>query len=69
MARATITLSNDLLDELMTAVGAKSKTAAVVIAIKDEIRKRKIETIKAAAGNMNFDIEADDLRHKDERLG
>jgi hypothetical protein len=69
MARATITLSNDLLDELVSAVGAKSKTAAVVIAIKDEIRKKKIEKIKAAAGDMKFDIEAGELRHKDERLG
>jgi len=69
MARATITLSNDLLDELVSAVGAKSKTAAVVIAIKDEIRKKKIENIKAAAGDMKFDIEAGELRHKDERLG
>jgi|WetSurMetagenome_2_1015567.scaffolds.fasta_scaffold789000_2 hypothetical protein len=69
MARATITLSNDLLDELVSAVGAKSKTAAVVIAIKDEIRKKKIERIKASAGDMKFDIEAVELRHKDERLG
>jgi hypothetical protein len=69
MARATITLSNDLLDELVSAVGAKSKTAAVVIAIKDEIRKKKLEKIKSAAGDMKFDIEAGELRHRDERLG
>ena len=55
--------------QALPSVGAKSKTAAVVIAIKDEIRKKKIENIKASAGDMKFDIEAGELRHEDERLG
>jgi Arc/MetJ family transcription regulator len=68
MARSTITLPNELLDELVSAIGAKSKTAAVVIAIKDEIKKRKVDSIRAAAGKMEFDMDADELRHGDERL-
>jgi hypothetical protein len=37
--------------------------------IKDEIRLRKKEKIKSMAGKMKFAKTADDLRHKDERLG
>ena len=41
MSRTTITLPNALIDELMSTVAAKSKTEAVIKAIKDEIRMKK----------------------------
>lgn len=69
MSRATITLPNDLLDELLAEVEAKSKTEAVIIAIKEEIRARKLKRIKSMAGKMKFVKDAADLRHKDHRLG
>lgn len=69
MQRATVTLPQDLLDELVALVGARSKTEAVIIAVKDEIRLRKIAKIKAMAGNMEFAATADKLRHGDRRLG
>ena len=69
MRRATITLPGDLLEELLLEVKAKSKTAAVITVIKDELRMRKKAKIKAMAGKMEFTRTADDLRHKDERLG
>jgi len=37
--------------------------------IKDEIRSMKIAKIKSMVGKMKFAKTADDLRHKDERLG
>lgn len=69
MRRATITLPGDLLDELLLEVKAKSKTAAVITVIQDGIRMRKKARIKAMVGKMEFAITAEDLRHKDERLG
>lgn len=69
MSRTTITLPGQLVDELMTEVKAKSKTEAVIKAITDEIRSRKKEKIKAMAGKMEFTATADELRHKDRRLG
>jgi len=68
MPRTTITLPNSLLDELMSEIEAKSKTDAVIKAIKDEIRMKKTEKIKAMAGKMEFTKPADKLRHEDERL-
>jgi hypothetical protein len=69
MSRATITLSNDLLDELMRVLPAKSKTEAVTIAISEEIRRKKLEKIKAMAGRMKFNATAEALRHRDDRFG
>lgn len=69
MSRTSITLPGDLVNELMAEVQAKSKTEAVIRAITDEIRARKKEKIKAMAGKMDFIRTADDLRHKDRRLG
>ena len=54
MSRTTITLPNSLLDELMSEIEAKSKTEAVIKAIKDEIRTKKMEKIKTMAGKMEF---------------
>ena len=68
MSRTTITLPKSLLEELMLELEAKSKTEAVVKAIKDEIRLKKMKKIKAMAGKMEFVKSADKLRHEDERL-
>jgi Arc/MetJ family transcription regulator len=69
MHRTTITLPGDLVDELMAEVQAKSKTEAVINAVRAEIRARKRERIKAMAGKMEFTGSAEKLRHKDRRLG
>lgn len=69
MSRTTITLPSSLVDELMVEIKAKSKTDAVITAIRDEIRMKKQERIKAMAGSMNFSISAERLRHGDKRLG
>ena len=69
MARATVTLPQDLLAELMSLLNAKSKTEAVLTAVKDEIRIRKAARIKAMAGAMEFTATAEELRHGDQRLG
>jgi len=68
MSRATVTLPQDLLTELMALIGAKNKTEAVITAVKDEIRRRKLARIKAMAGKMKFTTTADELRHGIRRL-
>jgi metal-responsive CopG/Arc/MetJ family transcriptional regulator len=69
MQRTTITLPQDLVLELMAVVKARNKTEAVMLAVRDEIRARKKERIKALAGKMDFDLSAEELRHGDHRLG
>ena len=69
MARTTVTLPQDLLSELLSLVDAKSKTEAVITAVKDEIRLRRAARIKSMAGKMEFTASAEELRHGDKRLG
>jgi metal-responsive CopG/Arc/MetJ family transcriptional regulator len=69
MSRTTITLPGSLVEELMTEIKAKSKTEAVIRAIKAELRTQKKKKIKDMAGKMEFTTSASNLRHRDRRLG
>ena len=69
MHRTTVTLPQKLVDDLLGVTRGKNKTQAVIFAIEEAIRKRKLEKIKKMAGTMEFDIEAEELRHGNERLG
>ena len=69
MQRTTVTIPMELVDELMTLTEARTKTDAVVTAVRDEIRHRKAARIKAMAGKMEFQADSDSLRHGDRRLG
>jgi metal-responsive CopG/Arc/MetJ family transcriptional regulator len=69
MSRITITIPNELIDQLLEVVDAKSKTEAVTNAIKNEIKQKKKEKIKGLAGKLDFASEADEIRHGDKRLG
>lgn len=66
--RSTLTLPEKKLAELVKLTGAKNKTQAVLIAIEDEIRARKLAKIKKLAGHLEFE-DTIVLRHKEERLG
>lgn len=69
MQRTTVTIPMALIDELMALTDARTKTDAVVDAVRDEIRFRKANRIKAMAGKMEFTADPDSLRHGDRRLG
>ncbi len=69
MSRITITIPNELIDELLQVVDAKSKTEAVTNAIKNEIKQKKKEKIKNLAGKIDFTLGAHELRHGDKRIG
>lgn len=61
--RATVTLEKAILDELVRETHSKSKAAAVHYAITDYLRRKKIETIRSLKGQMEFDREAEEIRH------
>lgn len=63
--RATVTIEKDKLDTLMKETKSKSKASAVKIAINDYLRKKKIEKIKSMKGKLEFDMTADEIRHRE----
>lgn len=61
--RATVTIEKDVLDKLVKATGAKTKSAAVRKVIDEYLRKRRVEKIMTMKGKLSFDLTADKIRH------
>ena len=69
MERTTVTLPKELVRKAQKATRAKSQTQAVVIALEEAIRMRKISEFKKLAGQLKFYSDTAERRHKDKRLG
>ena len=63
--RATLTIDNEKLDLLMKETKSKSKASAVKIAIDEYLKRKKIEKIKSMKGKLEFDMTADEIRHRE----
>jgi hypothetical protein len=63
--RATVTIEKDKLDNLMKETKSKSKASAVKIAINEYLKRKNIEKIKAMKGKLQFDMTADEIRHRE----
>ena len=50
MKRTTVTLPQDLVEELLEVLPAKNKTRAVTQAVQESIKRRKMERLKTLAG-------------------
>lgn len=51
MKRTTVTLPQELVVDLLEVSPAKNKTQAVISAIQECIKRKKLETIKSLAAN------------------
>ena len=51
MKRTTVTLPQQLVNDLLEVTPAKNKTQAVIVAIQECIKRKKLERIKSMAGN------------------
>lgn len=63
--RATVTIEKDSLDTLVKETKSRSKASAVRIAVDDYLRRKKIEKIRSMKGKLNFDMTADEIRHRE----
>ncbi|MFH1671973.1 MAG: type II toxin-antitoxin system VapB family antitoxin [Pseudomonadota bacterium] len=61
--RTTIDIENDLIHEVMKKAGVKTKKDAIVAALRDYLKYKKIEELKGLIGNYeDFDLTLDDLK-------
>jgi len=61
--RTTIDIENDLIHEVMKKAGVKTKKDAIVTALRDYLRYKKIEELKGLIGNYeDFDLTLYDLK-------
>ena len=63
--RTTITLPDDLVKDLMHHTHTKKTTEAVIIAIQEWLRLKKIHEIKMLRGKLDIDQNLKELRQKE----
>ena len=64
--RTTLDLPEPLIEEARTALGGKSKTDTIIFALRDLVRRKRIEELKALLGRVQLDV---DLAHSRRRPG
>jgi len=55
--RTTLDIPEELIEEARRVLGFKSKTDAVVLSLTELIRRRRIDELKAMAGQVKLDID------------
>ena len=62
--RTTLDLPEELVEEARAALGYKSKTDTVIFALKEVIRRDRIEDLKDLIGKIEFEFDPTILREK-----
>ena len=65
--RTTLDLPADLLEEARAALGFKSKTDTIVLALRELVRRQRLEELKALMGRVNLDIDTAASRRRPRR--
>ena len=62
--RTTLDLPEDLLEEARTALGFKSKTDTIVMALRELVRRQRLEKLKALMGHVNLNVDVPKSRRR-----
>lgn len=63
--RTTVTMSDEVLTDLMRFSQAKTKTEAVNRAVEEWVRLRKIQELRSLRGTLSFDQGIEEIRKAD----
>ena len=55
--RTTLDLPEDLLEEARAALGFKSKTDTIVLALRQLVRRQRLDELKALMGQVRLDVD------------
>jgi len=67
--RTTLDLPEALVDEARRALGFKSKTDTVVLALRELLRRRRLDDLKALMGRVRLDVDLPRSRRRPRRAG
>lgn len=62
--RTTLDLPDALLAEAQTSLGFKSKTDTVVLALRELVRRRRLDELKSLLGRVRLDIDVPRSRRR-----
>lgn len=63
--RTTVTIPDEVLEDLMSFTDASTRTEAVNRAVSEWVRLRKIQEIRSLRGRLRFDRGIEDIRQAD----
>ena len=61
MAKTTVIIDDELLDEAMKASGAKTKKQAITIGLKELIRRKNLEALRQELGTFDLALSLEEL--------
>jgi len=62
--RTTLDLPEDLLDSARRALGFKSKTDTIIVALRELVRRHRIEELKGLLGRVELDVDVERSRRR-----
>ena len=62
--RTTIDIPEDLLHEAMRCTHVKTKTSAIILGLKELLRRGKIDHLRALRGKLDLDIDLKSSRRR-----
>jgi Arc/MetJ family transcription regulator len=65
--RTTLDLPPELMEQARTAVGFKSKTDTVIFALREIVRRQRIDELKTLMRSIRFDFDPTAVRRKDRK--
>lgn len=65
--RTTLDLPIELLEEARSALGFKSKTDTVIMALRELVRRRRIDELKDLMGRVRLDVDLPKSRRRPDR--
>jgi Arc/MetJ family transcription regulator len=65
--RTTLDLPENLLEEARAALGFKSKTDTIVLALRELVRRQRLDELKGLLGRVRLDIDIPESRRRPRR--
>ena len=65
--RTTLDIPSGLVEEARDAIGFKSKTDTVVFALKEVVRRSRLEDLKALLRRIDFEFDPAEIRAEDRK--
>ena len=62
--RTTLDLPTDLVDAARLALGFKSKTDTVILALREVVRRHRLDELKALMGRVQLDVDVPRSRRR-----
>ena len=65
--RTTLDIPSGLVEEARDAIGFKSKTDTVVFALKEVVRRSRLDDLKALVRRIDFEFDPTEIRAEDRK--